>query len=215
MSSRFIALSLLIFCIGFGESRAAAAADKKAIRETNVSSHFKNNDDYISSQVRIEAPVDVVWKMVRTERSTAPNLVYSKLRSEEKDLMVFEEKWTVVPFLKTSECIVVEKSVPNKRIDYKLTHSDRFKAMEGSWIFTPSADGLSTNLELTAHIELRGITPDGVAKLIAKKRMEQRLEHVKTLSEKPHADLDVGGRVVDALSAHPGVPWPDKNSANK
>lgn len=168
----------------------------KTLKQTTTA-HYKHKGDLISTHIEIDAPVEVVWKMVHTEREKAPNLVYSKLQKEEQNLQVFEQKWTIVPFVKTTTCVIEEKEIPNQRIDYRVVSSNQFKVMEGSWIFSPSEDKQSTKLALTTHMELRGFAPAAVVKIMAKKKMEQRLAHIKELAEKPHADLDVGGRVIN------------------
>jgi hypothetical protein len=175
------------------------AAQEKArakLKDTSEKARYRNGDDYVASAVVIEAPVSVVWDVVHSERDSAPNLVYSKLHKENEGLMVLEQKWTVVPFVKTTTCVIEEKEVKHERIDYRVLKSNQFKVMEGAWIFTPSPDGKSTTLKLTTHLELRGIGSGKIVNMVAKRKISQRLAHVKELAEKPHADLTVGGKVI-------------------
>jgi len=186
------------------------------LKDTNAVARYKRPDDYVSSRILINAPVEIVWKMVHEERENAPNLVYSKLHKEDTNLLVFEQKWTIVPFIAATTCVISEQEVPYKRIDYKVIKSNQFKVMEGAWIFTPverssisgrsatvdehaaSEPGLTaTELELTTHLELRRLAPMKIVNAMAKKKIEQRLAHIKELAEKPHAHLDVGGHVLD------------------
>lgn len=134
--------------------------------------------------------------MVHEERETAPNLVYSKLHKEDANLLVFEQKWTIVPFLATTTCVISENEIPYKRIDYKVIKSNQFKVMEGAWIFTTVDNGSATELELTTHLELRRLAPMKLVNAMAKKKIAQRLAHIKELAEKPHANLDVDGHVL-------------------
>ncbi len=195
---RTLSLTLLLLStIAMGNLFHCPALAKKPLKPTNKTAHYKHKNDLISTDIEIDAPVEVVWKMVHTEREKAPNLVYSKLQKEDRNFQVFEQKWTIVPFVKTTTCVIEEQEIPNKRIDYRVVNSNQFKVMEGSWIFSPGVDGKSTKLALTTYMELRGFAPITVVKLMAKKKMEQRLAHIKELAEKPHADLDVGGRVVN------------------
>ncbi len=166
------------------------------LKNTSAVAHYKKPDDYVSSRILIKAPVEVVWKMVHEERETAPNLVYSKLHKEDANLLVFEQKWTIVPFLATTTCVISENEIPYKRIDYKVVKSNQFKAMEGAWIFTPVDNGSATELELTTHLELRRLAPMKLVNAMAKKKIAQRLAHIKELAEKPHANLDVDGHVL-------------------
>lgn len=166
------------------------------LKNTSAVAHYKKPDDYVSSRILIKAPVEIVWKMVHEERETAPNLVYSKLHKEDANLLVFEQKWTIVPFLAATTCVISENETPYKRIDYKVIKSNQFKAMEGAWIFTPVDNGSATELELTTHLELRRIAPMKIVNAMAKKKIAQRLAHIKELAEKPHANLDVDGKVL-------------------
>jgi hypothetical protein len=174
------------------------------LKDTNAVARYKRPDDYVSSRILINAPVEIVWKMVHEERENAPNLVYSKLHKEDTNLLVFEQKWTIVPFIAATTCVISEQEIPYKRIDYKVIKSNQFKVMEGAWIFTPversSTSGTTataTELELTTHLELRRLAPMKIVNAMAKKKIEQRLAHIKELAEKPHAHLDVGGHVLD------------------
>ncbi|MBA4073730.1 MAG: hypothetical protein C0508_01730 [Cyanobacteria bacterium PR.023] len=166
------------------------------LKNTSAVAHYKKLDDYVSSRILIKAPVEIVWKMVHEERETAPNLVYSKLHKEDANLLVFEQKWTIVPFLATTTCVISENEIPYKRIDYKVIKSNQFKVMEGAWIFTTVDNGSATELELTTHLELRRMAPMKLVNAMAKKKIAQRLAHIKELAEKPHANLDVDGHVL-------------------
>jgi len=166
------------------------------LKNTSAVAHYKKPDDYVSSRISIKAPVEIVWKVVHEERETAPDLVYSKLHKEDANLLVFEQKWTIVPFLATTTCVISENEIPYKRIDYKVIKSNQFKVMEGAWIFTTVDNGSATELELTTHLELRRLAPMKLVNAMAKKKIAQRLAHIKELAEKPHANLDVDGRVL-------------------
>jgi hypothetical protein len=171
------------------------------LKNTSAVAHYKKPGDYVSGRILINAPVEIVWKMVHEERETAPNLVYSKLHKEDSNLLVFEQKWTIVPFIATTTCVISENEIPYKRIDYKVVKSNQFKVMEGAWIFTPVNNGSdaghsATELELTTHLELRRLAPMKIVNAMAKRKIEQRLAHIKELAEKPHANLDVDGRLL-------------------
>ncbi|MBP9091830.1 SRPBCC family protein [bacterium] len=169
------------------------------LKNTSAVAHYKKPGDYVSSRILINAPVEIVWKMVHEERESAPNLVYSKLHKEDSNLLVFEQKWTIVPFIATTTCVISENEIPYKRIDYKVIKSNQFKVMEGAWVFTPinsGSDAVKTELELTTHLELRRLAPMKIVNAMAKRKIEQRLAHIKELAEKPHANLDVDGRVL-------------------
>ena len=152
--------------------------------------------EYVSCRIIIKAPVDVVWQTVHFERDAAPDLVSNTLLEGSGNHSVFEQKWTVVPLLSRTTCVIDEMDYPNTRIDYKLLKSDEFKVMEGSWLFSPSEDGYSTTLELTAHLEPRRPAPMLFLKSVAKRKMAKRLAHVKQLAEESRAEMKVKATVL-------------------
>jgi hypothetical protein len=151
---------------------------------------------YVSCQVVINAPVDVVWQTVHVERDSAPDLVSNNLVETSGSHSVFEQKWNVIPLVSRTTCVIDEVDYPNTRIDYKLLKSDEFKVMEGSWLFTPSQDGRATTLELTAHLEPRRHDPLVFLNAVAKRKMSKRLAHVKKLAEETKSEMKVKATVL-------------------
>jgi hypothetical protein len=153
-------------------------------------------EESVAARITIDAPVDVVWKTVHIERDAAPNLVYNRLVKSENNESIFEQKWNVVPFVSRTTCVMDEKDFPEERIEFKLLKSDEFKTMEGAWVFTPINEGKSTLLELTARLKLRRVSSKALVKLIARRKMIQRLEHVKKLCKQTPINLNVKGKVL-------------------
>lgn len=156
----------------------------------------RKSHQLVTCQVLIQAPVDVVWQTVHFERDSAPDLVSNTLLEGSGNHSVFEQKWTVIPVISRTTCVIDEVDFPNTRIDYKLLKSDEFKVMEGSWLFTPSKDGYSTRLELTAHLEPRRPDPILFLNAVAKRKMARRLAHVKKLAEESRAEMKVKATVL-------------------
>ena len=167
---------------------------RHAIKDTQAPVAEKN--DPVAAHITIDAPVDVVWRTVHIERDAAPNLIYNKLVKSDNNESVFEQKWNVIPFVSRTTCVMDEKDFPEERIEFKLLKSDQFKTMDGAWVFTPTNEGKSTLLELTARLELRRTSSKTLVKLIARRKMTQRLEHVKKLCKETPMDLNVKGKVL-------------------
>lgn len=168
---------------------------RHAVKDTQELAVTKKQDP-VSAHITIDAPVDLVWKTVHVERDAAPNLVYNRLVKSENNESIFEQKWSVIPFVSRTTCVMDEKDFPEERIEFKLLKSDEFKTMAGAWVFTPINEGKSTLLELTARLELRRLSSKAVVKMIARRKMIQRLEHVKKLCEETPLDLHVKGKVL-------------------
>jgi hypothetical protein len=151
---------------------------------------------YVSCQILINAPVDVVWKTVHVECDSAPDLISNNLLESSGSHSVFEQKWNVIPLVSRTTCVIDEVDYPNTRIDYKLLKSDEFKVMEGSWLFTPAQDGHATVLELTAHLEPRRHDPVVFLNAVAKRKMSKRLAHVKKLAEETKSEMKVKATVL-------------------
>ncbi len=151
---------------------------------------------YVSCQILINAPVDVVWRTVHVERDSAPDLISNNLLESSGSHTIFEQKWNVIPLLSRTTCVIDEVDYPNTRIDYKLLKSDEFKVMEGSWLFTPTQDGHATMLELTAHLEPRRRDPVVFLNAVAKRKMSKRLAHVKKLAEETKSEMKVKATVL-------------------
>lgn len=123
----------------------------------------------------------MVWKAVHEERKHDPDIAYSKVLEEGNHECMLEQKFVLIPMLGSSICQMHQKEVPLERIDYKLIKSDRFKAMEGSWVFSPSPEG--TTLTLSSHLDLGLPVPKGMLNSITEKKLQRRLNNVKVQAE--------------------------------
>ncbi|HEY9788419.1 MAG TPA: SRPBCC family protein [Candidatus Obscuribacterales bacterium] len=167
----------------------AGKAAEAARTETTTSKVVPSNKPRVRASVVIKAPPEVVWNAVHEERKTDPDLAYSKVLRQGVNESTMEQKFVLIPVIGTAVCVMNTSEVPLRRIDYQLVKSDRFKAMEGSWILTPSADGKTTTLELSSHIDLGLPVPRGMMNGIAEKKLQRRLNHVKEMAENNHARI--------------------------
>lgn len=151
-----------------------------------------NGHNRLVAKVLIHASPEVVWATVHEERKKDPDLAYAKVLSKENNEMMLEEKFVLLPVIGTAKCIMKDIEVPNERIDYKLVESDRFKAMEGSWVLTPSDSGRSCVLELSSYLELGLPVPRMVLDGITSQKLQRRVANVKTQAEKAEAGKIAG-----------------------
>lgn len=144
---------------------------------------------WCTARTTIKAPPEIVWRAVHDERQNDPDISYSKVLEQNENQFKLEQKFCFIPFLGTSTCVTHQIEVPNERIDYKLVKSDHFKAMEGSWVLSPSEGGKSTVLEFSSHLDLGLPVPKMLMDGVTSKKMEKRLAHIKLMAEKNHAAI--------------------------
>lgn len=194
------AVCLLLFTLGTAPNVVAAPkseqnakiameVERKLNKGQVVSSteERSNGKRWLKARVKIHAPAELVWNTVHEERKLDPDLAYSKiLETKGNDIMV-EQKFQLIPIVGTSVCVMKNTEVPNERIDYVLVKSDRFKAMEGSWVLTASEDGKSTILELSSHIDLGLPIPRQLIEGVTAKKLEKRVGNVRKMAEKLQA----------------------------
>ncbi|MBN9395308.1 MAG: SRPBCC family protein [Candidatus Melainabacteria bacterium] len=141
----------------------------------------KDKNAFVSAVVEIKAPPEVVWKAVHEERKHDPDLAYSKVLQENGDEALIEQKMVLIPVIGAAVNQIHQKETLNERIDYKLVKSDRFKAMEGSWVLDPVKDG--TKLTLSTHIDIGMPVPKTMMNSITQKKIQKRLNNVKSQAE--------------------------------
>ena len=171
----------------FGDRLSKAKKDtsaQPAQAEAPVQRSLNSGKPRVKASITIKAPPEVVWDAVHEQRKSDPELAYSKVLRQGINEATLEQKFMVIPVIGSAVCTMNTQEVPNRRIDYQMVKSDRFKAMEGSWVLTPSADGKSTTLELSSHVDLGLPVPRGMMNGVTQKKLERRLAHVRELAEK-------------------------------
>lgn len=143
----------------------------------------------------ISAPPHVVWETVHEERKTDPDLAYSKVLETSGHNSVLEQKFQLIPVLGTSVCVMKNCEVPGHRIDYSLVKSDRFKALEGTWIVSANPDG-STILELSSYIDMGLPVPRSMLEAVASKKLAGRLQNIRKMAEKDRPPHSVATKVL-------------------
>lgn len=143
----------------------------------------------VKSKILIKAPPEVVWYSVHEERKHDPDIAYSKVLEQGTNEQKLEQKFCLLPVIGSATCVMHHTEVPNQRIDYKLLKSDHFKAMEGSWIFTPAENGKATVLELSTHLDMGVPVPRLIFNNLTQKKLDKRLAHIKELAEGVHSKV--------------------------
>lgn len=151
--------------------------------KAEVTANPKGGKRYLVARVLVNASPESVWKSIHEERHKDPDLAYSKVIEEKGNHSILEQKFDVLPVIGSSVCTLDQEEIPLKRIDYHLIKSDRFKAMEGSWVITPYAGGKATVLELTSYIDPGLALPRFMIENVAKGKLERRVTNVKKASE--------------------------------
>lgn len=147
----------------------------------------------IASKILIKAPPEVVWYSVHEERKHDPDIAYSKVLEQGVNEQKLEQKFCLLPVIGSATCVMHHTEVPNQRIDYKLLKSDHFKAMEGSWTFTPAENGKATILELSTHLDMGVPVPKMLFNNLTQKKLDKRLAHIKEMAEGVHSKVAASG----------------------
>lgn len=144
-----------------------------------------NGHRRLRARIHISAAPHVVWETVHEERKTDPDLAYSKVLESKGNNSLLEQKFQLIPVVGTSVCVMKNSEVPGHRIDYSLVKSDRFKALEGTWIVSAVPDG-STILELSSYIDMGLPVPRGMLEAVAGKKLASRLQNIRKMAEQAH-----------------------------
>jgi hypothetical protein len=173
-------------------AQAKPAVDKshEKLEQASTSCEKRAGDKtWNSAKILIKAPPKLVWESVHEERKNDPDLAYSKVLEQGVNECRLEQKFQLIPVFGTAVCEMHNSEVPGQRIDYKLLKSDRFKAMEGSWVLTPQNDGRYTMLELSTHLDLGVPVPAMIMNSVTSKKLARRVGNVKKMAEKHHAQV--------------------------
>lgn len=137
----------------------------------------------VRGKVDIKAPPNIVWDAVHKERAEDPDLSYSKVLETNGDKVMLEQKFKGMPIIGEATCLLEQEETINKRIDYKLVRSDKFKELSGSWILTPKPNGV-TSLELQSRLHTGLPFSEAIINHVLKGRINKRLERVKASAER-------------------------------
>lgn len=137
----------------------------------------------VRGHIEIKAPPRIVWEAVHKERAEDPDLSYSKVIERQGDKVMLEQKFNGMPVIGEAVCLMEQTETVNKRIDYKMVRSDKFKALRGSWILTELNEG-KTKLELHSVLNTGLPFSEHLINHVLKGRINKRLERVKASAER-------------------------------
>lgn len=142
----------------------------------------------IMASVTVKARPQVVWLSIHEARTSDPQLIRCKLLAEDGRNSTIKETF-VVPLLGDATCTLSLVDLPPNKMSYTLIESDTFKTFNGSWTLAASADGKSTNLNLSCDAEVKKVVPQFLLKVITTGKMRKRLNFVKLLAERKELQL--------------------------
>jgi len=192
--NRFAVVSALCATLLVSASTTAQAKSKKPVTDAQLAREIdkaeaEDNSQWSKGSIVIKATPEAVWNAVHVERNSDPDLAYSKVLEQGKNESLLEQKFTFIPVFGSAVCKMKQWEVPLERIDYKMVSSDRFKAMEGSWVFTSLDGGKATRLDLSTNLDMGIPVPRAMVNTIASRKIGNRLKHVKDLAENPQGKL--------------------------
>lgn len=115
------------------------------------------------------------------QRKIDPDSAYIKPASENGEPVV-EQKFIFPSPFGNAECILHLNETTAQRVDFKMISSEDLKAMEGSWILTPTDEG-HTRLSLSTYVEPNISLPRMITNGIVSHRSKRNLTMVKKLAE--------------------------------
>jgi hypothetical protein len=187
-----VALALTLASLSIPSMTAPAAGGdksnchKKTHREAVLSTEQKaNGHRWVKAKILIKATPHVVWETVHEERQKDPDLEFSRVLSTDPNTnqATLEQKFALIPVFGTATCVMKNVEVPFERIDYNMISSDRFKALEGSWVLTPGKEPNETYLELSTYCDMGIPVPRMMLEGVTGKKLQRRLANVRNMAE--------------------------------
>lgn len=144
---------------------------------------FQPHNDAISGSVLVNACPDVVFDAIKKSRYQDPSR-RKVVHSDDKSA-VLEEHFTGLPILGDVNCRYKEVEFGQKRIEYQILTSDKFKSFDGAWELEPVQEGKATLLKLSSHVESQIRVPFAkqITAVGTKKDIKRRLSNIKDFVE--------------------------------
>lgn len=136
----------------------------------------------VHEEVIINASAKVVWKSMQEQRKLDPDSAYVKALTQSPGEALVEQKFVFPSPFGDAECILHLNETTAERVDFKMISSEDLKAMEGSWVLTPTDDG-HTKLSLSIYVEPNMMLPRIITNGIVSHRTKRNLSMVKKLAE--------------------------------
>ena len=105
----------------------------------------------VTSHVTVQAHPRPIYQAIRDLRLKDDGDV--RVVSEDENQALLEETFDGLPIIGRAKCLYREHYKPFEKIEYKMVESDKFKAFEGTWQITPTADGGACVLQLSSYVD--------------------------------------------------------------
>jgi hypothetical protein len=163
---------------------AAAKGDAPASASKVSGEETKSAPRGSCQEVVVNATPEAVYNAIRRLREDSQDTV--KELSHQANHCVLEETFPGLPLIGDAKCVYEEVYTPNRRIEYSMIRSDRFKAFEGRWLIVPTADGTATRLSLSSYVDIDLPLPFAkqICKIQTSHGVKERLQEVKSICEK-------------------------------
>lgn len=182
MTKRILTLAVSMVLIGGIGSLSASAAESQKI--ASATKHTtKPKAHHAKASLLIKATPEMVWHAI-LDVPDSEDMAYSKQLERKGNVAIIEEKYVKLPIIGDAIAVIKQTEDPFKRIDFELVRSDKFKAMEGSWVLTPVDNGKHTMVELSSYTDTGVPIPRFIVDITTKQRVKGRLQEVQTAVEK-------------------------------
>jgi hypothetical protein len=171
--NRGVAMNVFVVLVGIG--MALCITSQPALSKSAAT-------EGVTAKVNIKASPCIVWEAVHNERAKDPDLNYSRVIEQIGTKIFVEQKFNPMPMIGAPVCLIEQEETLQKRIDYKLVRSDKFKNMVGSWILEETPDG-GTSLELHSMLDTGLPCSQLAINMFLKDKINKRLARVKGAAE--------------------------------
>lgn len=140
---------------------------------------FHPHNEAITGSVVVNACPNVVFEAIKKSRYQDPGR-RKVVQSDDKSA-VLEESFKGLPILGDVNCRYKEVEYGQKRIEYQILTSDKFKSFDGAWELEPVQEGKATLLKLSSHVESQIRVPFAkqITAVGTRKDIRRRLHNIK------------------------------------
>jgi len=137
----------------------------------------------VTAKVTVKARAEKIYETIRSLRNDEESGVTEIARTATEATL--EERFDGLPIIGHAKCVYIERYSPPERIEYKMVHSDRFKAFEGKWEIVPVGGGDVCVLSLSSYVDTGLPIPFArqITNAATMRDVEQRLSEVKQKAE--------------------------------
>ncbi|MBX9770924.1 MAG: hypothetical protein K2X29_06115 [Candidatus Obscuribacterales bacterium] len=180
MNKRVLTLAIATSMTLMSQSVSLAATGEGSQKIASASTHKAH---HAKASLLIKATPEQVWHAI-LDVPESDDMAYSKQIERKGNVAIIEEKYVKLPIIGEAIAVIKQTEDPFKRIDFELVRSDKFKAMEGSWVLTPMDNGKHTLVELSSYTDAGVPIPRFIIDITTKQRVKGRLQEVQAFLHK-------------------------------